>query len=62
MNQPCVRSCAERSPTCHAECEKYKAYVEQQKKSYVQRLREYEVGSTMHDAFYRMTKGRRLKR
>lgn len=25
---PCTRDCAERSPTCHAECEKYRTWVE----------------------------------
>lgn len=28
---PCVQECAERSPTCHAECEKYLAWVESRK-------------------------------
>lgn len=25
---PCKKDCCERSPTCHAECERYKVYAE----------------------------------
>lgn len=25
---PCKKDCRERSPTCHAECERYKTYAE----------------------------------
>lgn len=28
MGIPCVPECEERSPTCHAECEKYRAFAE----------------------------------
>ena len=28
---PCKRDCAERSPTCHAHCEKYRGWVESRK-------------------------------
>lgn len=28
MNPPCVKSCPDRSPTCHTNCRKYKAYAE----------------------------------
>lgn len=28
IKNPCKRDCAERSPTCHAECEKYRTWVE----------------------------------
>ena len=37
MKQHCDRSCPGRSPTCHAECEKYRAYAEQQRKEYTRR-------------------------
>lgn len=28
MGSPCVPECPGRSPTCHAECEKYRAFAE----------------------------------
>lgn len=56
MTQPCAKDCAGRSPTCHTECEKYKAFARQQQEDYVKRLREYEVGSAIWDACGRMRK------
>ena len=31
IQNPCKRECAERSPTCHAECERYLAWCESRK-------------------------------
>ena len=28
MKPPCVKSCPDRSPTCHTVCRKYKVYAE----------------------------------
>lgn len=30
-DNPCKRDCAERSPTCHAKCERYLEWVESRK-------------------------------
>lgn len=58
MKQPCDRSCPGRSPTCHAECEKYRAYAEQQREDYKRRVFEFEVACAQMDAQRRMTRGK----
>jgi hypothetical protein len=58
MTQPCKRDCPGRSLTCHAECEKYKAYTAQQREDYKRRLHELEVGLAQADAIKRMQRHR----
>lgn len=58
MRQPCKRDCPGRSPTCHAECEKYKAYTEQQREDYKRRVFEFEVACAQMDAQRRMKRGK----
>ncbi len=58
MRQPCKRDCPGRSPTCHAECEKYKAYTEQQREDYKRRVFEFEVACAQIDAQRRMMRGK----
>lgn len=58
MRQPCKRDCPGRSPTCHAECEKYKAYTAQQREDYKRRVFEFEVACAQIDAQRRMTRGK----
>ena len=54
MTQPCKRDCHGRSPTCHAECEKYKEYVLQNQEAYKRRMLEYQVTGAVRDAQDRM--------
>lgn len=58
MKQPCDRSCPGRSPTCHAECEKYKAYTDQQREDYKRRMFEFEFACAKVDALRRMKRGK----
>ena len=54
MTQPCKRDCHGRSPTCHAECEKYKEFVQRNQASYQRRRMEYDVAGAVRDAQDRM--------
>lgn len=58
MTQPCKRDCPGRSPTCHTECAKYKAYTDQQREDYKRRVHEYEVVCAQMDAQRRMKRGK----
>jgi hypothetical protein len=49
MMQPCKRDCPGRSPTCHAECEKYAAFTQQQAESYKKRLLDSDVKGAICD-------------
>lgn len=33
MMPPCVKTCPDRSPTCHTTCRKYKAYAEEMRQA-----------------------------
>ena len=46
--------CEGRSPTCHAECEKYKQFVQRNQESYKRRRMEYDVAGAVRDAQDRM--------
>ena len=61
MIAPC-KDCKDRSPTCHAECEKYKAYSAEIRISYDRRRMEYEVAGAVRDAQDRMHRLRGLTR
>ena len=58
MTQPYKRDCPGRSPPCHTECEKYKAYTDQQREDYKRRVHEYEVVCAQMDAQRRMKRGK----
>ena len=58
MTQPCKRDCPGRSQTCHTECEKYKAYTDQQREDYKRRVHEFEVVCAQMDAQRRMKRGK----
>ena len=53
---PCVPRCPNRSPTCHAECDKYREFAEQRTAFREQRFREndikYTVGKRYTAAFF----------
>lgn len=58
MRQPCKRDCPGRSPTCHAECEKYIQFREQQQEQYKQRKFLHDYACAKVDAVRRMKRGR----
>ena len=39
MKNPCVRDCPDRSPVCHAVCEKYQAFAAQCEEERQKRIR-----------------------
>ena len=47
MTQPCDRKCPNRSPTCHAECDKYREFAAQQREEYRRRKLDAEVTSAV---------------
>lgn len=47
------KDCKERTPTCHATCEKYLAYLERNEKNKAARKR---IESKRRDFFYKKTK------
>lgn len=49
MMQPCKRDCPGRSPTCHAECEKYAMFTQQQAESYKKRMLDSDVKGAICD-------------
>ena len=49
MMQPCKRDCQGRSPTCHAECEKYALFTQQKAESYKKRMLDSDVKGTICD-------------
>ena len=49
MMQPCKRDCPGRSPTCHAECEKYAMFTQKQAESYKKRLLDSDVKGAICD-------------
>lgn len=56
MTQPCKRDCPGRSPTCHAECEKYRRFANQQREEYKRRLDEAEITTALFDGRVRCGK------
>lgn len=58
MRQPCDRNCPGRSPTCHAQCDKYQAYSAQQQEQYKQRKFEHDLACARVDAQRRMMRGK----
>lgn len=49
MRQPCDRNCPERSATCHAECEKYALFTQQQAELHKKRLLDSDVKGAICD-------------
>ena len=47
--QPCKRDCQGRSPTCHAECEKYARFTQKKEESYKKRMLDSDVKGAIFD-------------
>ena len=39
MKGPCEKECPYRSPTCHAECERYLTFAEERKRIYAEKMK-----------------------
>lgn len=47
MTNPCKRDCPDRSPTCHTECEKYRAYAAEKAAQRARRWEESQVTNAL---------------
>ena len=53
MTPPCVKTCPDRSPTCHTTCRKYKAYAEAMRQAREVRRMESEGMTAYCEGAYR---------
>lgn len=56
MMQPCKRDCPGRSPTCHAECEKYLQYAAENAAKRQERYLQGDVAGAVYESMRRMKK------
>lgn len=55
MHNPCYK-CTDRFAVCHLECEKYKTWLEEYRKSYKERRLQQEFQDYLQERYPRLTK------
>lgn len=57
MKNPCKKDCPDRSSTCHAECEKYLAFHEHNKREHAKNLMQSRINDYIQKEIVKSKKG-----